>query len=106
MNRIPEADWKQLRKLEKAKLALACANALETLRQIIDASADDPHAAYQKLYKATRDEDKKIAFMFDDLGRGGAVLNLANWYRYGILSDEELELFTPKTREQILFFNK
>ena len=106
MDRIPEPDWKLLRKLEKEKLAIACENALDTFRRIIDAADTDSHTRYLNLFKATRKEDRKIADMFNDLKRSAGILNLSKWYQYGILSEEELQLFTVETRDRILLIQQ
>ena len=79
MDWLSEKDWKQLRKMEKEKLARACEIALDKFNRIIDTPIGEPHAVYLELFQATRAEDKKIASMFDDLKRSAAIFNLVNW---------------------------
>jgi len=59
MNKIPESDWKLLRKLKEEKLALACEKAFERFVRIIDARGNQSHKAYLKLYRAVDDESSR-----------------------------------------------
>jgi hypothetical protein len=46
-------------------------------------------------------EDKEISLMFDDLKRSTAIFKLAMWKKKGILSGDDFEGLTEKTRQRI-----
>ena len=104
MNRIREKDWKRLRAMKDEKLAIACDRIFEKIERLIEKKGDASHETYLKLWKTLRTEDRKIGDMFDDLKRSNALQKLTAWYRYKLLSDEELAGFTDETRDTIEFF--
>ena len=101
MNGVPEKDWKVLRAMKDELLNLACERIIEKIQAVIDAREGKNHAAYLQLWKLLPAEDKKIAIMFDGLKRSNALQKLAAWKRYGLLTDDKLELFSEETREII-----
>lgn len=98
MNAIAEKDWKLLRKMKDEKLNTACEMILTKINTEIANKGDENHKAYLNVWEIVDSEDKKIAEMFNDLKRSNAVLKLATWKRNGLLSEQEISEFTPKTR--------
>lgn len=101
MNRIAEKDWKTLRSLKDQKLSAACDKIFQRVEAIAKNRGDKTHQAYLKLWKVLNQADQEIVAMFDDLRRSTAIVKLAHWRKYGILSDDELSRFTTETQATI-----
>lgn len=97
---IPEADWKRLRKLKEVALERLCTRILEESQSII--TREQPsHERFLALYRRVREGDHDIAVAFDDLRRSQAVNRLASMCSLGLVTDEELQAFSPETQERI-----
>ena len=97
--RIPEKDWKRIRKVQQEKLAMVCRSILDVIGRLVAQSQGAEHEPYLKIWDTIREEDKKIGLMFDGMSRGSAIFKLMEWNRNGLLSDEEKSLFSPETQE-------
>jgi hypothetical protein len=95
---IPEADWRALRKLEKVALERFCERVLQECASILGDTGRTAHERYLALYDLTRDRDRELSRAFDDLRRSTAVLRLMAMRDLGVITDEELEAFSPETR--------
>ena len=101
MQRIPESDWKRLRSMKDEKLAVACRLIFNKISLLISESEGVEHETYLKLWKTIREEDKKIALMFDEIGRDSALLKLLAWKRNGLLSEKEESEFSKETQDKL-----
>lgn len=100
---FPETDWKVLRSVKDAALNRLCERILDECRGVMDDRGLTPHQRYLKMFKLVQDRDDDIANAFNDMRRSLAVQQIS-WIRYlGLLTDEEWERFTPRTRETALF---
>lgn len=106
MKSIPEKDWKVLRSLKDEKLAKFCDAVFEKVGTIIANKGTESHKAYLELWSLIRDEDEKLGAMFDELKRSNALRKLGVWRHYGVLSDEDLALFTDETRDSVVFLSE
>jgi hypothetical protein len=98
---IPEKDWKKLRSLKDSAINIACERTFQKISKLIESRGAESHKYYLKLWKVMEEEDKEISLMFDDLKRSTAIFKLAMWKKNGILSGENFEEFTEKTRQRI-----
>ena len=101
---IPEADWKLWRKLSPIALERFCEKALDDVVQVAR-GGDDAHARYHRVFKTLRERDNVIAAVFDDQRRSNAVLQITRAVVEGILTPEEVLLFSEKTRAAISFLS-
>lgn len=99
---FPERDWKHLRTLDRVALNRYCARILEECVAVIDDSAASPHERYLRLYRLLQKRDDSLATAFDDLRRSTATLHLASMVSLGLLTENELEGFTPQTRDRVI----
>ena len=106
MSDIPEKDWKIVRSMKDDVLDLACRRIMEKLTKIIADEEKSAHARYLELWEAIQEEDRDIGLMFNDLKRSSAILQLARWRYNGLISDDELESFTPETIERVKAFQE
>jgi len=105
MRTIPEKDWKQLRSMKARVLDDACARILTGVESILQKREGRNHEAYLDLWDLLHKEDHKIAFMFDDLKRSTAFFKLAAWQSHGLVSDNDLALFTGETQDAVKVIN-
>lgn len=96
---FPERDWKHLRELHLVALDRYCARILEESAAIIADSATSPHERYLRLYRLFGERDATMATAFDDLRRSTATRRLASIVALDLLTRDELNGFTPQTRD-------
>lgn len=101
MRKIPERDWKQIRKIKDNVLAAVCEEIFKKVDKLSKKRNGREHEAYLELWKTIKKEDRKIADMFDELKRSNAFFKLANWRHYGFLSDEDFSNFSVETQQVI-----
>lgn len=100
---FPEADWKVLRSLKQTALDRYCERVMDECRQVIDDRNGSPHERYLRMFKLLQKRDDDLANAFNDLKRSQAVQRIS-WMRYlKLLTDEEWERFSPKTRDTVQF---
>ena len=102
---MPEADWKRFRQLHAVALGRYCERLLSELQSVAADTGKTPHERYLTIYKLIHRRDKELARAFDDLRRSTALAQLAIIVSYGVVTQEELELFTPETREILAFLS-
>ena len=101
MNSITEKDWKLLRSMKEEKLNRTCGEILQKLGKEIDFEDNGEHQSYLKVWEILNSEDKKVCDMFDDLKRSNAILKLALWKQNGLLTEQEINIFSEQTRSAI-----
>jgi hypothetical protein len=84
----------------------ACARILIRVESILQKRNGRNHEAYLELWDLVEKEDAKIAFMFNDLKRSTALINLAQWYSHGLVSESDLALLTEETRNTVKAINE
>lgn len=62
------------------------------------AGAHGARARYLKLFKLVDERDDELSAAFDDLRRSTAIFRLMHMRHLGVVTDEEMEGFTPDTR--------
>jgi len=106
MRTIPETDWKKLRSLKTRELNDACAHILDAVAQLVQQRDGREHEAYLALWELIRKQDEVIASMFDDFKRSTAFYKLAVWQRQGLVSENDLVLFTEETQVTVKAINQ
>ena len=98
---IPEADWRQFKRIHPVLLERFCQDVLDDLAELLWAGDGTAHEKYLRIYKLIQDRDKDLGAAFDDFRRSTAVLQLAMMRRMGLLGDEELSGFSEDTQSII-----
>ena len=106
MRAIPETDWKKLRSLKTRVSNDACARILDAVAQLVQQRDGREHEAYLALWELIRKQDEVIASMFDDFKRSTAFYKLAAWQRQGLVSENDLVLFTEETQVTVKAINQ
>jgi hypothetical protein len=101
MREIPEEDWKNMRRLKTRALNQACSRILDAVPQILQNRDEREHEAYLELWKMLQEQDDLIATMFNDFKKSTAYYKLAAWRHHGLLSEEDMALFTEETQAAI-----
>jgi hypothetical protein len=95
---FPERDWKHLRKVHRLALERYCERVLQECATILNDPGRTAHERYLELFRVTRERDEELAGAFDDMRRSRAHARLVAMCRLGVVTDEEMEGFTPETR--------
>ena len=99
---IPEADWKQWRRLSAVALERCCDKVLKEAAQF-ERREGSAHSRYLELYDHLRRADKTVAAVFNNPRRSTAVIQIATAVREGIVLPGELACLSRETRESIEF---
>jgi len=99
MSSVPEKDWKLFRKLQEELTAKACELVFNKVENITNDRVGKEHQSYLDLYSLIESEDAKIAEMFNNPTRNSVLLKIAYLKKYGVLSNEQLQLFSEETQE-------
>jgi hypothetical protein len=99
MARHAEADWKRLRRLHPVALHRFCGRVLEEVQQLLADQGKTNHERYLALYRLLQERDEELAGAFNDMRRSRAHLRLLRMHALGLLTEEEVEQFSPETRE-------
>jgi hypothetical protein len=95
-----EPDWKHLRRVKDAALERFCERALRECSEIIADPARTAHERYLAIFEVLEERDDELAAAFNDLRRSSALLKLTSMRGLGLVTDEEMEGFSPDTRER------
>jgi hypothetical protein len=101
-NELPERDWKQVRRVHDAGLERYCSRVLQECRDVLEAPNLSAHDRYLRLFEILRERDRDLAGAFDDMRRSRAVLKLAMMIKLDLVTNVELEQFSPSVRESAL----
>jgi hypothetical protein len=105
MSSVSEKDWKMLINIQKRLLNSACEIIFQRIEQISSNRKGREHESYLELWKIINKEDDVIAEMFDDLRRSNAVWKIAALKHYGVLTDDQLALFSQETQDNVARFS-
>ena len=97
----PESDWRHFKRLHQVLLERFCQRTLEELGALLRARKGSAHEQYRRAYELLVDRDEEMARAFDDFRRSTAVMQLAIMRRMGLLSDDELSVFSEQTQRQV-----
>jgi hypothetical protein len=103
---IPESDWKIFRQLHPVALQRYCKQVLSDIQRISSDASKTPHQQYLDVFAVIRDRNKELATLFDDMRRSTARFQLSLIHSRGLLTDDEVQRFSPETREMISMLPK
>jgi len=90
---ITESDWKIWKALRLRTIDKFCHQTFDQVQQLAkDQTA--VHERHRKLYQLVTDRDQEIEQLFDPMKRSIAPLQLMNLYRIGLISDDDISLFS------------
>jgi hypothetical protein len=101
MGDIPESDWKKLRKLVPLALERFCERVLSELAVLVADSNKGWHERYLAVFALLKRRNSELAKCFDDMRRSTAFLQLAAIQSRDLLTEKELNQFSPETRAEI-----
>ena len=95
---IPEADWRQFKRIYPVLLERFCQRVLDDLAELLRAGDGTAHEKYLRINKLIQKRDKDFGAVFDYFRRSTAVLQLAMMRRMGLLGEQELSGFSVETQ--------
>ena len=100
---IPESDGRRFKEIRAKAEERYCRRILEEVAAIVSGEvARIAYNRYLKVYKWIQERDDQMAKAFDDLRRSTAVMQLGIMRRMKLLTDEDLGLFSERTRTRIV----
>lgn len=103
MQDIPEADWREFKKVRQVLLERFCQGALDQLANAAQTHEGSAHHRYLRAYKLLEQRDKELGRAFNDFRRSTAVIQLTVMRSMGLLTDEQLSGFSEPTRQAVQF---
>jgi hypothetical protein len=101
---IPEADWKIYRELNPLALQRLCERILAEVRAETQKPGKTAHEKYLSVFNLVKRRDRDIARAFDDFRRSTALTQIGILHQMGLLTIEELNRFSPETRQILALF--
>ena len=98
---IPERDWRVFRDLREIALERFCERVLREISDVTTTSGKTWHERYGIVFGLLEREDAELARAFNGSSRSRAMFQLAAIHFHGLLTAEELDRFTPETRERL-----
>ncbi len=102
---IPEHDWRVLRGLREVALERFCERVLRELGSISSAKEVSWHQRYLDVFALLNRRDDELARAFNFNSRSKAII-LAQIHSHGLLTQQELERFTPATLAAVEVLSK
>jgi hypothetical protein len=98
---IKESDWKVLRELLPIALERFSGRVLDEIRGITSTRNKSAHDRFVDTSKLIQKRKREMADAFDDLRRSTAFLRLLAIQSHELLTNEEMERFSPEMRERL-----
>ncbi len=96
-----EADWKRYKPLRKLALERFCTGVFKEAAEIESQSTGTAHERYRELFSLIQKRDKEIGQLFDPLTRSRATMQLVGLCRFGLVTEEELSVFSDDLQESV-----
>jgi hypothetical protein len=101
MSDIPEHDWRVFRELREVALERFCERVLREISDIASSTGSSWHQRYGTVFGLLERRDNELARAFNGPSRSKAIFQLVEIHSHGLLTEQELERFTPETRERL-----
>lgn len=99
---IPEPDWRLFKEVRVVALDRLCHQILGECQTVCTDNALSAHHRYLKLYELIRRRDEDIQRAFDDFRRSTAIVCLATMWHLGLVTQAELDQFSPDTLQWVM----
>ncbi|MEJ2689818.1 MAG: hypothetical protein P8130_07690 [Deltaproteobacteria bacterium] len=99
--KIPERDWKYLRKIQPEMLDALCARINRHAIQLLQSTEKTEHEKYLELYRHVNDSDQIVADCFNDWRRSNIWLKILALRRHGLLTDEHVSQLSKEGSELV-----
>jgi hypothetical protein len=98
---IPEPDWKILQSIKPQALERFCEKVTLDIEKINTDPTTSFHQKYLAIYSLINEQDKDLAFIFNDLCRSNTIVRLIAMRSHKLLTEAEFGQFSQETRESI-----
>jgi hypothetical protein len=96
-----ESDWKALRALHPIALERFCRRVLDEIQQAVADTDKSSHERLLDVFDLARRRRREMRDAFDDMRRSRAFERLVSIQFHRLLTDEEMERFSPQMRESV-----
>jgi hypothetical protein len=101
MTSVLEEDWKVFRKLHPELVNRYCVRNLEDLDALLSQPDIPPLDRFQQITELVAEQMKETHFLFDDVRRSTALYKIYDWYRAGLLEDDDIDQFTQEMQQHL-----
>lgn len=98
---LKESDWKTLRQLHPIALERFCQRALDEIQQAVADTGKGSHARFLDVCRLVTTRRREMQDAFDDMRRSRAFQRVVSIQFHRLLTDEEMERFSPEFRESV-----
>ena len=98
-HQIKESDWKVFRQLRAIALERFCERVIDEIRGTASVSDRTAHDRYLDVYALIKRRDRELANAFDDVRRSTAFMRMLAIQSLGLLTEEEIDHFSPEMRD-------
>ncbi len=98
---LKESDWKTLRQLHPIALERFCQRALDEIQQAVADTGKGSHARFVKVIGLVKTRRREMQDAFDDMRRSRAFQRVVSIQSLRLLTDEEMDRFSPEFREAV-----
>lgn len=100
---ISETEWKLFKAVRLKALERFCERVLVDIARVLADTDKSFHERYLAISKLIDQRDEEMASGFNDLRRSTALRILSYLHYLELLTDEDLECFSPETRDVVEF---
>src|SRR5690554_2075221 len=98
---VSEPDWRTFKRVRAVALERLSQQILDECQAICGKDAVTAHQRYGELYDLIHQRNRAMADAFDDLRRFTADLCLRRMYKLGLVTNEELDEFSPEVQQTV-----
>ena len=98
---IPEDDWRRFKELKTVALERFCERVLVECGEVLGDHDRSSHDRYLELFHLMKERDREMAGAFDYHSRSKTVMQLIAMRRLDVVSAEDLQTFSSKTRNTV-----
>ncbi|MCC6231124.1 MAG: hypothetical protein IT580_00665 [Verrucomicrobiales bacterium] len=98
---VSESEWKTLQKLKPTLLDRLCQRILDEIEVASTRPETSPHQRYLDVYELMERRDHDVGYGFTNWTRAQAMDRILAMQKLELFTEEELQLFSAKTRETL-----
>lgn len=95
---ITDNDWEVYNELIPQIQEVFCSRFLELIKAKIEDKQSPPSELYREVVLLASKSDREHMVSFNPSPRDGAIMNVVSWRMQKIITDEQMSLFSEKTR--------
>lgn len=98
---MSEPEWRAFRALSEIALERFCERALSEMSRAASQKGETNHQRYLRVWRIMKTRDRELASTFNNPRRSDAVRQLADMRSLNLVTEEEMAMFAPATRNSV-----